>query len=68
MIVQYDGKPYVGQVMVINGDEIQINCMIQKGRQNSFVWLDKPDCIYYSWQKIIGVISEPEPMQRAARL
>lgn len=23
---------------------------------NSFVWLEKPDCIYYSRQKIIGVI------------
>ncbi|TMS09936.1 FYVE and coiled-coil domain-containing protein 1 [Larimichthys crocea] len=30
VIVQYDGKPYVGQIMVVNGEGIQINCMTQK--------------------------------------
>lgn len=25
VIVQYDGKPYVGQVMVIHGDESQLH-------------------------------------------
>lgn len=65
--VEYDGKPYVGQIVDIHADELKINCMMQKSG-NSFVWPQKPDCIYYSWQNVCGVISEPEPMRRAARL
>lgn len=34
VIVQYEGKPYVDQITVIHGDEIQINRMIQKGEKN----------------------------------
>lgn len=45
VIIQYDGKPYVGQIMVIHGDEIQVNCMTQKCEKNSFLWSEKPDCI-----------------------
>lgn len=34
VIVEYDGKPYVGQITVVHRHEIQIKCMIQKGGKN----------------------------------
>ncbi len=30
VIVEYDGRPYVGQIMEVHGDELKINCMKQK--------------------------------------
>lgn len=67
VVVEYESKPYVGQIVEIDGEELKINCMVQKSG-NSFVWPQKPDCIYYSRQDVCGVISEPEPMRRYARV
>lgn len=41
VVVEYGGKPYVGQIMDIHADELKITCMMQKSG-NSFVWPEKP--------------------------
>ena len=41
IIVKYDEKQYVGQVLNIQGEEIQVNCMVQHGKKNAFQWPDK---------------------------
>ena len=68
IIVKYDEKQYVGQVLNIQGEEIQVNCMVQHGKKNAFQWPDKEYSIYYSQSDIIGTISEPEPYGRVAKL
>ena len=68
IIVKYDEKQYVGQVLNIQGEEIQVNCMVQHGKENAFQWPDKEYSIYYSQSDIIGTISEPEPYGRVAIL
>lgn len=57
IIVKYDEKRYVGQVLNIQGEETQANCMVQHRNKNAFQWPDKEDTIYYSWSDIIGKIS-----------
>lgn len=68
IIVKYDEKRYVGQVLNIQGEEIQANCMVQHGNKNAFQWPDREDTIYYLRSDIIGKISEPEPHGRVAKL
>ena len=68
IIVKYDEKRYVGQISDIQGEDIQVNCMVQHGQKNTFQWPDKDDSIYYSRTNIIGGISEPEPCGRVAKL
>jgi len=64
IIVKYDEKRYVGQISDIQGEDIQVNCMVQHGQKNTFQWPDKDDRIYYSRTNIIGGISEPEPVEQ----
>lgn len=38
VVVLYDGKPFVGQVLQVVGDELEVNCMHQSGAgKNAFV-------------------------------
>lgn len=48
VIVNYDDRPYVGQIMKICHNEAEINFMKQVGDNNNFIWPNKPDCIFYS--------------------
>lgn len=68
VIVKYDDRPYVGQIIKMCNKEAEINCMKQVGDKNVFIWPDKPDCIYYSCDQIACTISEPEPFRRSAKL
>ena len=68
IIVKYDEKRYVGQIWDIQGEDIQVNCMVQHGQKNTFQWPDKENSIYYARIDIIGVISEPESCGRVAKL
>lgn len=68
VIVNYDDRPYVGQVTKICHNEVEINCMKQVGDKNIFIWPDKSDCIFYSCNQIACTISEPEPLHRSAKL
>lgn len=44
IIVKYDDKPYIGQIMGIHGaGELQVNCMQQLGKKKAFVWPKKTD-------------------------
>lgn len=38
VIVNYDDRPYVGQIMKICHNEAEINCMKQVGDKNNFIW------------------------------
>ena len=38
ILVKYEGRPFVGQVLQVIGDEIEVNCMQQLGRKNVFIW------------------------------
>ena len=68
VIVNYDNKPFVGQITKLHADNIEVNCMVQHGKRNVFKWPEKPDCIFYRIDQIVSVIAEPEPHQRAAQL
>lgn len=61
VIVIYDEKPYVGQVLEVVGEEVQVNCMLQSGDKNLFVWPQTVDLIFYYRKDVHAVISEPEP-------
>ena len=68
VIVKYDAKPYVVQIMGISGKQLQVNCMKQVGNKNAFVWPNKSDCIFYHPSEIACGISEPKPCSRFATL
>lgn len=61
VIVIYDEKPYVGQVLEVVGEEVQVNCMLQSGDKNLFMWPQTVDLISYYRKDVHAVISEPEP-------
>ncbi|XP_044221512.1 uncharacterized protein LOC122992036 [Thunnus albacares] len=68
VIVRYDQKPFVGQITQLNAEHIEVNCMVQICGKNIFKWPAKRDCIMYSKDELVSVISEPEPHQRGAQL
>lgn len=68
-IVSYEGKPFVGQVLKVLGEEVEVSCMQQSGRRNNFVWPQKADVIFYFRSDLKARISEPEPLtSRSSRL
>lgn len=69
VIVSYDKKPFVGQVLKIIGEEIEVSCMQQSGTKNCFIWPQTRDVLFYFQSDIIAGISEPEPStSRSSRL
>ncbi|KAK2892352.1 hypothetical protein Q8A67_012340 [Cirrhinus molitorella] len=66
IIVKYDDKRCVGQIVEIQGEEIQVNCMAQHGDKNAFQWPEKEERVSCSRSDITGAISEP--YGRAAKL
>ena len=69
VIASYDDKPFVGQVLKIVDEEIEVSCMQQSGGKNCFVWPQIPDVIFYFQSDVKAVISEPEPStSRSSRL
>ncbi|KAK0145791.1 hypothetical protein N1851_015288 [Merluccius polli] len=59
-IVRYEGKPFVGQIIQVVGDEV--GCMQQLARKNVFTWPHPPDNLFYYESDVLHIISEPEPM------
>ena len=47
VLIKYEGKLYVGQIVDISMEGLQVNCMKQHGDKNGFVWPNRRDCIYY---------------------
>ncbi|KAF3850507.1 hypothetical protein F7725_012279, partial [Dissostichus mawsoni] len=47
VIVSYDKKLFVGQVLKVVVDDVEVSCMQQSGRKNCFAWPQNPDVIYY---------------------
>ncbi|XP_022078608.1 uncharacterized protein LOC127533326 [Acanthochromis polyacanthus] len=69
VIVSYEGKPFVGQVLKVLGEEVEVSCMQQSGRRNNFVWPQVADVIFYFRSDLKARISEPEPLtSRSSRL
>ena len=69
VIVKYEGKPYVGQIVVINKEGLEINCMNQIGKmKNGFVWPKSRDCIFYEEQDVVCGIAKPQQGSRFATL
>ena len=62
ILVKYEGQPFVGQVLQVIGDEIEVSCMQQLGRKNVFTWPHPADIIFYYIKDVLKVISEPEPL------
>lgn len=60
--MKYEGRPFVGQVLRIIGEEIEVSCMQQKGSKNTFTWPHPADIIFYYPSDVLKVISEPEPL------
>lgn len=61
VIVTYDELPYVGQVLKVVQEELQISCMRQSDDKNLFLWPQTPDITFYFRKDVYAVISEPEP-------
>ena len=47
ILVKYERRPLVGQVLQVIGDEIEVSCMQQLGRKNVFTWPHIADIIIY---------------------
>lgn len=41
--MEYDSQPFVGQVLKVVGNEIEVSCMQQSGGNNAFKWPHPPD-------------------------
>ena len=61
VIVSYDKKLFVGQILKVVGDDVEVSCMQQSGRKNCFAWPQNTDVIYYFQSDVKMLISEPEP-------
>ena len=68
VLIKYEGKPYVGQIVDISMEGLQVNCMKQLGDKNDFVWPNRRDCIYYQDQEVVCGISRPQQGSRFATL
>ena len=62
VIVKYDAQPFVGQVLNLVGDELEVSCMRQTMGRNAFVWPTAPDVIFYYVSDMQAILSEPEPL------
>lgn len=62
IVVKYEGRPFVGQVLQVIGDETEVSCMQQLGGKNVFTWPHPADIIFYYTTEVLKVISEPEPL------
>ena len=61
-LVRYEGKPFVGQIIRVVGDELEISCMQQRASKNVFTWPHPPDIVFYYQSDVLNIISEPEPV------
>ena len=61
VVVTNDELPYVGQVLKVVEEELQISCMRQSGDNNLFFWPQTLDVTFYVRKDIHTVISETEP-------
>lgn len=62
ILVKYEGRPFVGKVLQVIGDETEVSCMQQLGGKNVFTWPHPGDIIFYYTTEVRKVISEPEPL------
>lgn len=60
ILVKYENQPFVGQVLKVVGNEIEVSCMQQSGGKNVFTWPHPPDIIFYYRGDVLEVISEPD--------
>lgn len=60
ILVEYDGQPFVGQVLKVVGNEIEVSCMQQSGGKNVFIWPHPLDIVFYYISDVLEVISKPE--------
>lgn len=69
IVVNYEDKPFVGQITQVVGDEIEVSCMKQLSAKNVFTWPQPPDLLFYYEADVLFMISEPEPVNsRHSRL
>lgn len=69
VIVKYEEKPYVGQIVeILSKNELKVNCMEQKGSQNAFVWPQRRDCICFNRNEIVCSLEQPEQCKRFVML
>ncbi|XP_026095669.1 uncharacterized protein LOC113067463 isoform X1 [Carassius auratus] len=68
VLIKYEGKPYVRQIVAISMEGLQMNCMKQRGDKNGFVWPNRRDCIYYQDQEVVCGLSQPQQGSRYATL
>ena len=63
VVVMYDSKPFVGQVVQVVGNEMEVNCMHQSAvGKNAFAWPKTADKVFYFRPDIKAIVSEPEPL------
>ena len=58
VVITYDDECYPGQVLAVDGDEIEVNCMSKAG-YNRFYWPKRSDECWYKHEKIMAVIPPP---------
>lgn len=62
IVVKYECEPFVGQVLQVLGDEIEVSHMRQLGQKNKFTWPHPADTVFYYKTDVLKKISEPEPL------
>lgn len=61
VVVKYDEMPFIGQVVKLAGNELEVSCMRQLMGKNLFAWPTTPDVIFYYASDMQAILSEPEP-------
>ena len=62
VIVRYEEQPFVGQVLQVFDEELEVSCMQQLGSKNAFTWPHPADVTFYYHTDVLKIISEPEPL------
>ena len=65
VIVRYEEQPFVGQVLQVFDEELEVSCMQQLGSKNAFTWPHPADVTFYYHTDVLKIISEPEPLNKA---
>ena len=62
VVVQYDGKNFLGEITHIKGADRRVSVMYN-ARRGKGKWPEKPDSIYYKPETILARIEPPVPVE-----
>lgn len=58
----YEGLVYPGRIVQVEEDSVKISAM--EKTQKAWRWPEREDCLSYPWKSVLGVISQPIPVNK----